>query len=209
MPTAPFGPPYRIVTPSVVLRCFDPSDAPAVHRLIAESLEHLRPWVPWAKDEPRTLSEKVRELRQWRAAFDLDQSWHWAVVAADDGEVAGGILLNRLELDPATLDTGGWVGHARARRGFQTDAAAAVVRVAFEVLGVTRVQAATDPANDRSNALMRKLGFTHEATTRHLEHGQRHDELLWSMLADEWPGTFAADVASEARAFDALGNRVF
>jgi RimJ/RimL family protein N-acetyltransferase len=208
MPSPPFGPPYRIVTPSVVLRCFEPGDAPAVHRLIAENLEHLRPWVAWAADEPKTLGEKLLEVRQWRAAFDRDQSWHWAVVAADDGELAGAIVMNPVR-DTETVDTGGWVGHTRVRRGFQTDATAAVVRVAFEVLGMTRVQAATHPDNDRSNALMRKLGFTHEATTRHLEQGRRQDELLWSILADEWPTTFAAEVAGEARAFDALGNRVF
>jgi RimJ/RimL family protein N-acetyltransferase len=208
MPIAPFGPPYRIVTPSVVLRCFEPGDAAAVHRLVAENLEHLRPWVAWVAAEPRTLGETLREVRQWRAAFDLDQCWSWAVVGADDGELSGAFVMNRLP-DPAAVDTGGWVTHTRLRRGYYTDAAAAVARVAFEVLGLTRVQAVTDPDNERSNAVMRKLGFTHEATTRHLEHGRRHHELLWSILADEWPNTFAAEVAAEARAFDALGNRVF
>ncbi|HYH79485.1 MAG TPA: GNAT family protein [Longimicrobium sp.] len=208
MTPPPLGPPYRIVTPNVVLRCFEPGDAPAVQRLLAESLEHLRPWIGGA-EEPKPLADKLREVREWRAYFDLDRAWNWAVVGADDGELAGAIVLNRPTPNPATLDTGGWVGSSRARRGFQTDAASAVARVAFDVLGATRLQAATDPANERSNALMRKLGFTHEATTRHLVAGQRNDELVWSILLDEWPGTFAAQVASEARAFDALGNRMF
>ncbi len=204
---APLGPPYRIVTPHVVLRPFEPGDAPAFHRLIAENLDHLRPWVPWAADEPKPLPDKLREVREWRAAFDLDHFWHWAMFSADDGELAGGVLMNRLGLDE--VDTGGWVGQTRVRRGFHTDGAAVVARVAFEVLRVTRVQALTDPANERSNALMRKLGFTHEATTRHIEHGERKDELVWSILVDEWPNTFAAEVASQAHAFDLLGNRVF
>ncbi|HEU4560316.1 MAG TPA: GNAT family protein [Longimicrobium sp.] len=207
MPVPPLGPPYRIVTPSVVLRPFEPGDGLAVHSLISENLDHLRPWVPWAADEPRPLAAKLREVREWRATFDLDDCWYWAMLCADDGELAGSLLMNRL--GHAEVDMGGWVGLARARLGFNTEAAAAVARAAFEVMGITRVQALTDPANERSNALMRKLGFTHEATTRHIEHGKRVDELVWSILVDEWPGTFAAEVASEARAFDVLGNRVF
>jgi RimJ/RimL family protein N-acetyltransferase len=205
--TTKLAQPYRIVTPSVVLRPFEPGDAPAVHQLIAENLDHLRPWVPWAASEPGPLAEKLVEVRGWRAAFDLGHGWHWAMLSGDDGALVGGLVVNRF--GDATVDIGGWVGQTRTRRGHNTDAAAAVARVAFEAMGITRVQATTDPANERSNALMRKLGFTHEATTRHLEHGEVRGEWLWSVLATEWPATFAAEVASEARAFDALGNRVF
>jgi len=208
MTDAPPGPPYRIVTPRVVLRCWEPADTVVLHELSAENLEHLRPWVPWAADEPRPLEARLHEVRRWRAAFDVDQAWHWAMLAADDGRLVGGVVMNRLP-DGASVDTGGWVGQTRARRGFHTDGAAAAARVAFEVLGMTRVQAATDPGNERSIALMRKLGFTHEATTRHLEHGQRKDEMVWTILASEWPSTAAAAIAAEAQAFDALGNRLF
>ncbi|HET7460329.1 MAG TPA: GNAT family protein [Longimicrobium sp.] len=208
MTDAPPGPPYRIVTPTVVLRCWDTADTPALHALIAENLEHLRPWVPWVADEPKPLEARLHEVRQWRATFDLDQAWHWAMLAADDGELVGSVVMNPL-LDGTSVDIGSWVGEARARRGLVTHGVAAAVRAAFEVLGMTRVQAATDPGNERSIALVRKLGFTHEATTRHLEHGERKDELVWTILATEWPSTAAAAIAAEAQAFDALGNRLF
>ncbi|HET7234256.1 MAG TPA: GNAT family protein [Longimicrobium sp.] len=208
MPAVLLGTPYRIVTPSIVLRCWEPCDASTLHRLIADNLEHLRPWVSWAANEPKPLAARLAEVRQWRAAFDLDHLWQWAILSADDGELVGGVVMNRMP-DGATVDTGVWVEMARTRRGLGTESMAVLARMAFELMGMTRVQAATDPANERSNALLRKLGYVHEATTRHLEHGVRKDELLWSILADEWPATFAAEVASEARAFDALGNRLF
>lgn len=208
MTDAPPGPPYRIVTPSVVLRCWDPADTPALHALIAENLEHLRPWVPWVAGEPRPLEARLQEVRQWRAQFDVDQAWPWAMLAADDGQLVGGIVMHRL-LDGASVDAGVWVGRTRARRGYSAEGLAAVARAAFEVLGITRVQTTTDPGNERSIALMRKLGFTHEATTRHLEHGERKDEMVWTILATEWPSTPAAGIAARARAFDALGNRLF
>jgi hypothetical protein len=33
--------------------------------------------------------------------------------------------------------------------------------------------------------------------------------MVWSILADEWPATPAAAIAAGARAWDALGNRLF
>ncbi|HEV7588694.1 MAG TPA: GNAT family protein [Longimicrobium sp.] len=206
MPLPRFGPPYRIATRRVVLRCWDPADTPALQALLAGSREHLRPWVPGIDDEP-TLDEKLHEVRSWRAAFDLDQVWLFALLGAEDGTLAGGVVVNPLPRN--TVDVGGWVAEAHARRGYVSDAFAAVARVAFEVLGITRVQALCRADNQRSIAMLRKLGFTHEATPRHEVDRQRVDEMMWSILPDEWPATPAAALAAEARAWDALGNRLF
>ncbi|MGI8886006.1 MAG: hypothetical protein ACR2G9_03745 [Gaiellaceae bacterium] len=52
-------PPYRIVSERLVIRCWEPLDAPLVKEAIDSSLEHLQPWMPWARAEPQELSEKV------------------------------------------------------------------------------------------------------------------------------------------------------
>ena len=41
------NPAYRIETKRLVVRCYDPSDAPLLAESVTESLEHLRPWMPW------------------------------------------------------------------------------------------------------------------------------------------------------------------
>ena len=48
------GPAYRIHTQRLVLRCWQPTDAPLLKAAIDASLEHLRPWLPWAQHEPKT-----------------------------------------------------------------------------------------------------------------------------------------------------------
>ena len=60
-------PPYRIVTERLVVRCYDPRDAPLVKEAIDSSLDELRAWMPWAHDEPKPLDEKV-ELTAYDAA---------------------------------------------------------------------------------------------------------------------------------------------
>ena len=208
MPTSLLCPAYRVVTSRVVLRCWEPADTAALHRVIAENVEHLRPWVSWVADEPRSMEERLCIVRSMRAAFDADESWSYAVIDADDGELAGGFLLRRLETGNSG-DLGGWVAATRGRRGYHSEAAAAMARVCLEVMRMERVQAVTASDNERSIALMRKLGFTHEATPRWVDDGQRHDELLWSLLADEWPTSHAAELAADARAYDAVGTRLF
>jgi RimJ/RimL family protein N-acetyltransferase len=53
------GPAYRIHTQRLVLRCWHPTDAPLLKAAIDASLEHLRPWLPWAQYEPTDLHRKI------------------------------------------------------------------------------------------------------------------------------------------------------
>ncbi len=46
------NPPCRIHTRKLVLRCWNPTDAPLLKAAIDESLDELRPWMPWARNEP-------------------------------------------------------------------------------------------------------------------------------------------------------------
>src|SRR5439155_22043403 len=64
-------PPYRIETERLVIRCWEPQDAPLLKEAIDSSLDHLRPWMPWAREEPQSLAQKVELLRHFRGRFDL------------------------------------------------------------------------------------------------------------------------------------------
>jgi hypothetical protein len=44
--------PYRIVTERLILRCYDPTDAPLLKPAIDGSLEHLRAWMPGRTTTP-------------------------------------------------------------------------------------------------------------------------------------------------------------
>ena len=79
------GPAYRIVTRRLVVRCWEPRDAPLLKEAIDSSLDHLRPWMPWAQHEPQTLAEKVELLREFRGQFDLgDNSVYGIFDAAEE-----------------------------------------------------------------------------------------------------------------------------
>jgi RimJ/RimL family protein N-acetyltransferase len=203
-----YGPAYRIVTPRLLLRCWEPADAPALVALIGRNLDFFRQWLRWARDEPLPLAAKVNEVRRWRAEFDLDHVWSYAALDAESGELVGGMLIFMRDYGMAA-ETGGWFGREFNGRGYHTEGSAALARAVFEVHGLPKVQTTCTEHNAASIAVRRKLGFRHDGTIRHLIEGQHRNELLWSLLADEFPTSPAAEYAAQARAFDALGNQLF
>src|SRR6478609_3194876 len=86
---------YRIETPRLVLRCWEPDDAPLMKDAVDTSLDHLRPWMPWARFEPQTLDEKVDLLRGFRSRFDADEDFPYGVFAPDESRQLGGAGLHR------------------------------------------------------------------------------------------------------------------
>ena len=211
MPPHPLGPPYRIVTPRLVLRCWEPADAPARSALVERNLDRVRRRRLRGSDgEPKPPEDRLVEVRQMRARFDLDEMWSYAVLTAGDGTLAGTATLFRVPPSGADIGLTAWCGAEHDGQGYEAEAAAALARAACELLGVPRLYAGCPEADTHSAALFRALGFTLDGAERHLDDaGERRDQLLWSLLAGEWPASPAATLAADARAFGALGDRLF
>jgi RimJ/RimL family protein N-acetyltransferase len=205
----PFGPPYRIVTPRLVLRCWEPADAPALVALVARNVDFLSRW-RWrgTEGEPKGLEDRLTEVRALRAELDADMKWSYAVLTAGDGALAGTATLFRAGYT-GDLGLTGWCGTEHDGQGYAAEAGAALVRTAFELLDAPRLRAACLPDDAEANARFRELGFTHDGTERHLNGGARRDEMQWSLLPGEWPASPAAARAAEASAFGVLGHPLF
>jgi RimJ/RimL family protein N-acetyltransferase len=202
-------PPYRIETERLVLRCWDPAEAPMLAAAVEASLEHLRPWMPWAHAYPQPLSDTVALLRGFRGRFDLGKDFAYGMFSPDESEVVGGTGLHRR--DEGSLEIGYWVRTDLAGRGLGTEAAGALTRVGFELCGIERIDIRCDPDNAASRAIPRKLGYTEEGTLRRRLHGpegdpRRRDAVMYSMFADELAGSPAA--SAKFQAFDAMGTRL-
>jgi RimJ/RimL family protein N-acetyltransferase len=202
------GPAYRIETERLVLRCYEPRDAAALKAAIDSSLDHLRPFIPWARDEPQTLDQKVTLLRGFRAKFDGGEDRIFGVFDAGERELLGGCGLH-CRAGEGGRDLGYWIAAQHARRGYATEASRAVVRAAFEIDGLERVELHCEPENAASRALAAKLGFHHDGTLRAKlpsGSGPFRDCMVWSMLRAEYPSSPCATAA--IRAFDAIGRAI-
>jgi len=198
--------PYRIVTERLVVRCWDPHDAPLLKEAIDSSLDHMRPWMPWAAHEPQPLEEKVELLRTFRGRFDLGDDFTYGLFDRDEATVVGGTGLHR-RVGRDAFEIGYWIRASRAGEGLATESTAALTRVAFDVCGVDRVEIRTDPANERSRRIPRKLGYVEEATLRRrLHHPEPRDVVVYTIFRDELGSSPAATAALEA--YDVVGTAV-
>lgn len=199
------SPAYRIETERTLLRCWQPEDAPLLLEAVSSSLDHLRPWMPWAEKEPTPLHEKVALLRRWRGRFDLDEDYTFAVFSPDERTVLGSAGLHK-RLSGNALEIGYWIRADRINRGLATEISAALSKIAFLVYRVDRVEIHCDPANVRSAAIPRKLGFLHEALLRRRvldAHGVARDTDVWTLFRDDLPDSPVSD--SNIRVYDARG----
>lgn len=202
-----FMPAYRVVTPRLVLRCYNPSDAPLLAAAVTESLEHLLPWMPWAAAEPESLEIKVERLRRFRANFDLGNDFVFGIFPPQEERLLGGCGLHP-RIGNNALEIGYWIHKDAINHGIATEVTAALSRVAFEVNRVERVEIHCAVENVRSASVPRKLGYTHEATLRERGsfNGRKADSMLWSLFAEDFPASPAAKL--EIAVFDAAERRI-
>jgi RimJ/RimL family protein N-acetyltransferase len=185
------------------VRCWEPHDAQRLKEAVDSSLDHLRPWLPWAHEAPLPVGEVVDLLRSFRGRFDLGQDFVYGILSPDESEVLGGTGLHTRRGE-GVFEIGYWIRASRAGEGLATESTAALTRVAFELCGVGRVEIRADPANEPSKAIPRKLGFVEEGTLRRVAHGSdgtplQADAVVFALLCDEFTP------AVELEAFDAAG----
>lgn len=205
---SPTGPAYRIITARLVLRCWQPTDAPLITAALIESREHLLPWMPWAANEPLEPSQRVKVLRRFRGEFDLDQDFIYGVFNRDESRVLGGTGLHT-RLGEGAREIGYWVHVDFTHQGLATELSAALTRVAFEIEGVNRVEIHCDPGNVYSAAVPRKLGYTHEGTLRARSIGSDglpSDSMIWTLFKEDYPNSPSA--SAQVEAYDAIGQRI-
>ena len=202
------SPPYRIETERLVVRCWEPRDAPLLKEAIDESLEHLKPWMDWAHREPQPLDEKIELLRTFRGSFDLGTDFVYGIFSRDESRVVGGSGLHRREND-RSLEIGYWLRTSETGKGYMTETVSVLTQAAFAWCGVERVDIRVAPANEASLKVARRLGYVEEAVLRRrqaplTEGAPRGDVVVFSMLAEELADSPAREAAFAA--YDAAGR---
>jgi RimJ/RimL family protein N-acetyltransferase len=159
MPPEPAAaPPERVEAGRVVLRRVQTSDAGAIAAAVSSSLDHLKPWMPWATREAAERGNQLVRVEEADHGWESGLGYIYSVLTADHGTLVGEIAMHRRDGD-RSVELGYWIAAGQARRGYATLAAEAMTSVALALPGIIRVEIHCDAANLASAAVARKLGY--------------------------------------------------
>ncbi len=157
--------PEAFETERLVVRAPRWGDGAAMHEAIAESIDELRPWMPWAQQVP-TLEGSEANCRHARLRFLARSDLRFHLVLAATDELIGSSGLHRIDWDVRRFEIGYWVRTGFGGRGYVTEAVNGLTRFALERLGARRLEIRCDARNLRSSRVAERAGFTLEGVLR-------------------------------------------
>ena len=170
----------QIETPRLVIRRFRATDAPgfAAYR----SLPGVARYQSW--DAPYPLDRATAFIAELAGAEPgTPGMWfQFAIEERATGGLVGDCALQVDRDDPTCGELGFTLDPACQGKGYATEAAAALVDLAHRQLGVDRVVAVTDGRNDRSIAVLERLGFSRGGTERTTFKGEACEEHTYELV---------------------------
>jgi ribosomal-protein-alanine N-acetyltransferase len=112
----------------------------------------------------------------------------YGVVPQGMTTAVGLFQLRSLEPGFGSCEWGFALGSEYWGTGLFVEGARAILNFGVDVVGLQRFEARAAVANGRGNGALRKIGAVQEGVLRRsfLRSGQYHDQVLWSILAEDW-----------------------
>ena len=171
-------------TERLTIRSPMPGDGAELQTAVAESIDDLRPWLPWAKEIP-TVEEEEIAVRKGRIRFLSREDLWLLLFLKGTHTLVGGSGLHRMDWDVPSFEIGYFARSRFAGQGYITEAVRGIACFAFETLNARRVEIRCDARNERSLRVAERAGFELEATLRnHVadEDGGLSDTLIYARL---------------------------
>jgi RimJ/RimL family protein N-acetyltransferase len=179
--------PWPVHTDRLTIRPMTVDDLPGMFDI--RSRPGVSEWLPTLPTDRDAFVERLTDPQKLSATLALEL----------DGVLIGDLFLligspwAQAEIADQAKDTQAEIGWAvapeHAGRGYATEAAAALLRICFEHLGLRRVKALCFAENVASWRIMEKLGMRREeysvAESLH-RSGRWLDGVGYAILADEW-----------------------
>lgn len=166
-----------------MLRRFTRTDVPALVRYRSEQeVARYQSWdAPYREMQARELVDAMQTRQPGEPGW-----FQFAIEERTSRALIGDLGLHLFEAEQAEI------GYTLARevwgRGYGSEAVGTLLNLVFGQLLVHRIIARTDPRNDRSARLLRRLGFRHEGRFLESYFDGEHwlDDDLYALLSREW-----------------------
>lgn len=183
--------PLTLAGRRITLRPLTVADFDEWHEVRHRCREWLVPWEPRIAPGHADPSEDRRAFAARCGARErerqLGSGYGFGIFV--DGRFRGEINISSIQRGPFQNSyVGYWIDAAVAGQGYVPEAVVAILRFAFEELGLHRVQIAIIPRNTKSRRVVEKLEIRNEGVAeRYLEiNGRWEDHIRFAITAEEW-----------------------
>ena len=190
MDTGNFIAPERFVTPTFVLRSYQPGDGELLSDALNNSYEHLTTFMPWAKPY-QSVEESEALVRHFRGRYLLNEDFVLGIFSADERRLLGGSGFHLREggFPHRSAELGMWIRADAAGKGLGTAVLLALLEWGFTAWPWERLAWRCDGTNLASRRTAEKAGLIPEGVLR--QHslqpdGAWRDTYLYAMLKAEW-----------------------
>ncbi len=174
---------------NVYLRAPDKRDCEQWLDLRRESSTFLKPWEPLWPEDDLTARGYQRRLAQYRKDARDGRSLPYFIFSSQTNQLLGGINLSNIRRGVCQSGSVGyWMGQKHAGKGLMYEAMAMLLPHLFGHNALHRIEAACLPHNQRSIALLKRLGFQHEGFARQYLciNGRWEDHVLFAALRSDY-----------------------
>jgi ribosomal-protein-alanine N-acetyltransferase len=173
-----------LTTSRLLLRQIQPQDAEALFTVLSD--EQVTQF--YGHEPHQSLDDTRKLIGQIQQRYARREALRWGITLRGEDRVIGSCSLHHFGPNFSRAETGYELHRAFWGKSIASEAMSAVLTYGFDVLGLHRVEAIIDIANERSKNLLLKLGFTYEGNLRQRYpfRDRFEDEHYFGLLKDEW-----------------------
>ncbi len=169
----------------VRLNLLEPRHAMELFKLVDFNRPNLREWLPFVDDY-----QSIADAAQFIARNSEESSGEKGLVMGIwvREMLAGIVTYDRIDWSNRAALIGFWLGRSFQGRGIMTRTCSALIDLAFNELGLNRVEVSCAVENRRCRLVPERLGFRQEGVSRQREWLYDHfvDTVSYGMLASDW-----------------------
>ncbi|GIO23937.1 GNAT family N-acetyltransferase [Oceanobacillus sp. J11TS1] len=176
---------HYTIDDNLSLRQLQLTDANALFKVVENSREKLRTWLPWI-EMTRQPTDCLAFIDMCLQSAQRKQSLHVGIFKGNN--IIGCISYNYIDWQNGSTSIGYWLDPTYQGKGVMTAAVQVMIDYAFYTLRLNRIEIRATTHNKKSRAIPERFNFQKEGIIRQGEWLYDHfeDLVVYGLLASEW-----------------------
>ena len=183
--------PQKIETDEIILEIPQVASKELAQELLTEvkdTIELLKPWLPWATDEYSIKNEMSFLKKQCIARYNNKSGYAYLIRDKKTHKFCGCIDIVRIDEDAKLGEIGYWAAKSAQGKGYMTKAVLLLEKTAFDN-GFNRMEIRNEPQNIKSVNVAKRAGYRLDGVMRQDRWNPYYkkfaDTNVWSKLKSD------------------------